>query len=195
MNPPHVNPPRSTYWIEPGRLLGGAHPATRSMADSLERIRSLLEAGVTSFIDLTEPGETAPYEALLQAGGNGPGREVRYVRKPLPDHGVPSTPQVMNDILEYLDRAQLDGHLVYLHCRAGIGRTGTVAGCHFINRGMEPDEALEHLQQLWHAGGRTSVWPHTPETDEQADYIRRWNQVPPTPPASRPWWKRWRRGD
>jgi hypothetical protein len=186
-----MKPLPGTWWIEPGRLLGGAHPASRSMADTLSRIEALLDLGMTAFVDLTEPGETAPYEALLGAGATQPRRELQYTRMPMPDHGVPSTPQTMKDILAHLDRALAGGHAVYLHCRAGIGRTGLVAGCHLVDKGMAPEQAQEHLQQLWQQAGRTSVWPHTPETDEQMDYIRRWNQdSAQSPPPPVPWWKR-----
>jgi hypothetical protein len=150
----------------------------------------LVARGVTSFIDLTEQGETAPYIALANAHAEDKGKALRYVRMPLPDHKIPPTPESMNAILDYLDGELAAGHRVYLHCRAGIGRTGTVAGCHLIRGGMTPDQALEHLQQLWEEGGRTSVWPHTPETDEQTDYVRRWgtDQAAETPSGS--WWKR-----
>ena len=35
----------------------------------------------------------------------------------------------MREILDCLDDALRSGRKVYVHCRAGIGRTGTVVGC------------------------------------------------------------------
>ena len=49
----------TTYWVVPGRLLVGEHPGSRSRAQSMERLRRFLEAGITCFIDLTEPDEVA----------------------------------------------------------------------------------------------------------------------------------------
>ncbi len=182
----------NAYWIEPGKLLGGAYPATASCAVTLERIGVLLAAGVTSFVDLTEEGECVPYHMLLPPDKGLNGAEVRYVRKPLGDHQIPRTPEVMRGILDYMASSLAEGHRIYLHCRAGIGRTGTVAGCHLIERGMAPAQALEHLQRLWEEGGRTSVWPHTPETEDQTAYVRNWGRLRLGHSAA-PWWQPWKR--
>jgi ADP-ribosylglycohydrolase len=169
-----VPPLPNSYWVEPGRLLGGEYPGSPSRADSVERLRRLLAAGVTYFIDLTEPGELPPYEQWLPSEAR-PGRaQVIYARKPIPDHSVPGAPEIMSEILTYLDRALAAGHCVYLHCRAGVGRTGTVLGCYLVHRGRTPDEALRHLNELWRANERSQAWPSTPETDHQVDYIRNW---------------------
>ena len=46
-----------SYWVEPGRLLAGEYPRDRDDATSLIKLRRLLEAGITLFLDLTEEGE------------------------------------------------------------------------------------------------------------------------------------------
>ena len=92
-------------------------------------------------------------------------------------------PQMMAEILRFLEQALADGHCVYLHCRAGIGRTGTVLGCYFIQCGMAPDDALNHLQQLWESNDRSKIWPQTPETDEQVEYVRSWQPISTVIPA------------
>jgi hypothetical protein len=160
--------------VEPGRLLAGEYPGTASRADTMERLGRLLGAGVTYFIDLTEPGELTPYEQFLPRE-SGPGRTgVLYARKPIRDHAVPDVRDHMAEILAYLDRALAAGHCVYVHCRAGVGRTGTVLGCYFVNRGMEPEAALQHLNERWRANERSLFWPTTPETEEQVDFVRNW---------------------
>lgn len=177
----------NTYWIEPGRLLAGEYPASASRADTLFRLNKLLTAGVTCFLDLTEPDELAPYDALLSSAKAASGLHIVYERKPIPDHSIPSAPETMVEIHEYLDSALAAGHCVYLHCHAGIGRTGTVLGCYFVHRGMLPDAALDHVNSLWRANQRSKNWPHTPETDEQYEYVLRWRAVRsrPEPPPSR----------
>jgi hypothetical protein len=43
-------PPRpipGSYWVVPRRLLVGEHPGSRSRAQSMERLRRFLEAGIT----------------------------------------------------------------------------------------------------------------------------------------------------
>jgi hypothetical protein len=124
-------PPRpvaDTYWVVPGRLLAGAHPGSRSRAQAMDRLRRFLECGVTCFIDLTEPDETPAYETLLPFA-TPDGRRIEYLREPIPDHGVPASRETMARILAMLDAALESGHLVYLHCRAGIGRSAMAAAC------------------------------------------------------------------
>jgi ADP-ribosylglycohydrolase len=142
--------------------------------EATERLQRLLEAGVTYFLDLTEAGELTPYAELLPSEPRPSGRAVLYARKPIPDHAVPADPEMMVEILAYLDRALDSGHCVYLHCRAGVGRTGTVLGCYLVHRGRTPDAALQHLNELWQANERSLFWPSTPETEEQVDYVRNW---------------------
>src|SRR5882672_736252 len=166
----------NTYWVEPERLLAGEYPATPSRADTLFRLNRLIGAGVTCFIDLTELGELTPYDSLLPNVKVASGRYVMYVRMPIHDHSVPSSPQVMAEIHAYLDQALGSGRCVYLHCQAGVGRTGTVLGCYFVHRGMLPDAALDQLNSLWRSNSRSRDWPQTPETDEQYEYVLNWRE-------------------
>ena len=55
-----------SYWVRPGRLLAGQYAGARLPALALRKLRRLLDAGVTSFVDLTEAGEAwlPPYEPL-----------------------------------------------------------------------------------------------------------------------------------
>jgi ADP-ribosyl-[dinitrogen reductase] hydrolase len=171
---PNVRKPvAESYWVIPDRLLAGRYPGGKNPKDTERRIAALLEAGFDTFIDLTEAGELPPYDIYL------PGR-VQHVRKPIPDHGVPRDPQHMVETVAAL-RAALDaGRRVYVHCRAGIGRTGTVVACHLMDCGLEPREALIRLNDLWQDNERSASWPDVPETDEQRDYILNW-VAPPAP--------------
>src|SRR6266566_8982894 len=110
---PAALPLPNAYWVLPGQLLAGEHPRGSSAAATRARLRRLLESGVSCFLDLTQHDELPPYDAQLPQG-------VDYLRKPIPDHGIPSQPGHMAEILDRLRDALRSGRVIYLHCRAGI---------------------------------------------------------------------------
>ena len=181
-----LRPVPGSYWVVPGRLLVGEHPGSYSRAESMERLRRFLAAGVTCFIDLTQPQESPSYEALLPFS-NPDGRRVEYLRQPILDHDVPEDRMVMERILVLVDDALAAGQAVYVHCRAGIGRSATVAGCWLATQRGDAERALQELQELWKQSAQSSRWTCVPETEAQEEFVRRWLdgkvQVPARPVA------------
>jgi ADP-ribosylglycohydrolase len=157
----------NSYWLVPGRLLAGEYPGGDTVEATRQRLARLLTAGVNCFIDLTQPDEISPYDAGLPPG-------VDYFRKALPDHRIPSEAAQMREILGCLQDAMHEGRIVYLHCRAGIGRTAMVAGCLLAEQGLLGQAALAELNRLWQQSARAAHWPVVPETEEQSDYVARW---------------------
>jgi len=137
-------------------------------------LRRFLVAGVTCFVDLTEPGELPSYEALLPFA-TPEGRRVEYLREPIRDHSVPAGPETVARAIAIIDDALDAGHVVYLHCRAGIGRSATVAGCWLANQSAAADDPLEQLQVFWQQSERSRRWPVVPETQEQAEFVHAWS--------------------
>jgi ADP-ribosylglycohydrolase len=155
------------YWVIEGKLLAGEYPGGSSPAMTRERLARFAHLGIGCFIDLTQPGERPDYEGELPPW-------VRYLRFPLPDHGVPEQRQHMAEILRSLKEALRAERPVYLHCRAGIGRTGMVAACLLIEQGLKADAALAELNRLWQKSGRAAQWPSVPETDQQVAFVSAW---------------------
>jgi ADP-ribosyl-[dinitrogen reductase] hydrolase len=173
----------NSYWVEPGRLLAGEHPSGASWSATVERLQALLAAGVTLFIDLTEEDELASYDKLFDYVSLE--RPLKHLRMPISDHGVPKSPDTIREALAAIDAHLNDGGIAYVHCRAGIGRTGTAVGCYLVQRGYTGDEALEKLNALWCESERSRTWPSVPETDAQAAYIRNWSKhIAVTPPQT-----------
>lgn len=162
-----VPPLPNSYWVEPGRLLAGEHPFSADGQAQGRRVQLLLAAGVRTFIDLTREAERPDYLALLPP-------EAIYHRLPIPDHAVPESPGHMREIQRVLAQALRDGQGVYVHCRAGWGRTGTTIGCYLRERGRAPQQALAELNTLWRQNARSAWWPTVPETEAQERYILEW---------------------
>ena len=165
--------PPGTYWIDTGTLLAGAYPGHREPGIACARVGRLLDLGIDWFIDLTMPGELPDYRVWLPSAGDPARPPVMHSRRPIADHGVPAQPRMV-EILDELEAAHAAGRRVYVHCRAGIGRTGTVIGCLLARRVGDGEVALATLARRWLEGGRLRDWPQTPETDAQRDYVRRW---------------------
>jgi ADP-ribosyl-[dinitrogen reductase] hydrolase len=166
-NADNALPLPNTYWVVPGVLLAGEHPGGEGPEETRERVQKLVGAGVQCFIDLTHPNELDAYDHELPIA-------VDYMRKPIRDHGLPARPEHMIDIQACIDHALRSGMLTYIHCRAGIGRTGMVVGCFLVERGMSGEEALDELNRVWQQCKRSASWPHVPETDDQSAFVRNW---------------------
>ncbi len=86
---------------------------------------------------------------------------------PIADFSTPTSEHmvtILDDIDQHLDEG------VYLHCGAGIGRTGTVVGCWLIRHGLA---TRDDWQQVL-AGLRPSGAPPSPETAAQRAFVSAW---------------------
>jgi len=162
-----------SYWVEPGRLLAGEYPGDFDRELTRKRIQALLDAGCDTFIDLTRPDEIVPYTQALFDAARAHGLDVKYQRFPIEDFSVPA-PEQMKSILDRMDERIQSGHTIYLHCWGGIGRTGTTVGCYLVRHGRSGEEALQQLAKWWKEVPKSYYHPRSPETQEQADFIRNW---------------------
>ena len=164
---PHGN----TYWLWAGRVLAGEHPAKDGDEQLPEKLQLFALAGITHFIDLTSAADPVkPYQAL--------GGAVR-INHPITDFGVPS-PMQMQSILQSIQSALSQGGKVYVHCKGGIGRTGTVAATWLTEQGLDDKQALALLLQKWQAMDKRFEEPHTPETQAQREFVRTWHKAKPS---------------
>ena len=167
MNTPITN----SYWVIPGKLLAGEYP-------DRTKLKALLDAGITRFIDLTAPEDCLePYGDIINKLSGG--KAVRH-SFPVPDFSIPRTPGLMSELLDTVDREIASGEKVYIHCWGGIGRTGTAVGCWLARHGDSGtagcgSKALEKLSRLWKTCPKSDIYPASPQTEEQRDYVINWN--------------------
>jgi hypothetical protein len=157
----------NSYWVIPGQLLAGEHPLGSAEGRNTDHLERLLAAGINFYLDLTEAGEMPEYHHLLPA-------RVEYVHSPILDCEVPSDVSQTRALLDSLRDAVARRRVIYVHCRAGIGRTGLVIGCFLAEDQRSGRAALKLLNRLWRQSARAQTWRKTPQTAQQADYIRRW---------------------
>ena len=175
---PHSN----CYWLAAGKLLAGEYPAQGDPASCATRIAALVDAGVRRFVDLTESSEPlVPYAPFVERVSGERGVALSHKRFAIRDFGVP-TEAGMRAILAALEGALDAPEVVYLHCRGGIGRTGTVAGCLLVDYGWTADGALALIDRKWRAMAKATPVMRSPETDVQREMILRWRKGSVTPP-------------
>ncbi len=146
-----------------GRLICGPRPLGKGVA-------SLVDLGVSTIACLLDDHEmprelVAAYETAA----------LEVVRFPIADFGRPQDADgfiiFLNDLLLRLRRQET----IYLHCFAGIGRTGTVLACLLKTAG-----AVEDPVRLV----RAIYDPRALETEEQQRFARAFTPGTATRPGS-----------
>lgn len=167
-----TRPIPGSYWVVHERLLAGEYPGAPSDDEAREKLAALLDAGIRSFLDLTEAHELRHYEKTVEEIANAQRIDVRYRRMSVEDMGIP-TVEHMTAVLEHIDSEIEEGRPVYVHCWGGIGRTGTVVGCWMVCReGRPAAEALERIAEL--RRGTPDSRRTSPETAEQRRFVSDW---------------------
>ncbi len=169
-------PIADSYWVVPGLLLAGEYPGARTKEEARQKLRAFINAGVNFFLDLTEESEgLQPYAPLLLEEAEKRDRRVTYRRLAIPDLNAP-TIERMREIQQTINAALDAGQAVYVHCRGGIGRTGTVIGCYLVEQEVSGAEALAEIRRLRRR--TTDWWKKSPETQAQEDFVRSWRLFP-----------------
>ena len=126
------------------RLFVGSHPRT---IDDIERLRR--EADITAVLNIHTDDDMRAVELDF------PPLEAHYKicavilrRSPMVEEQLELRAKLYQCI-QALNQLLSEGHTVYLHCTAGIGRAPTVAiGYLHTCLGWELEKAVEHVKQL-----------------------------------------------
>ena len=121
-------------WIVDRRLAGSGRPGLLAELD--EDHEFLTRQGIATIVTLTEK----PVPGLAEHGG------FECVHFPIPDMGFPMPRDCARLCREVVERVEESP--VLLHCRAGLGRTGTIAACCLVAMGSTASSALLRIRSI-----------------------------------------------
>lgn len=142
--------PRGFLWLRRGQLAGTPLPGV--FHDINYDLKALNRVGVTTLITTTK----FPLDDAVLAK-----HKLRAIWSYIKDMGAPGFDQAV-EICQQIDAALDNGEVVAAHCRAGLGRTGTVLAMYLIWEGSGALEALETVR---------AVEPRWVQSEEQVLFL------------------------
>ncbi|NOU34810.1 MAG: ATP-binding cassette domain-containing protein [Polyangiaceae bacterium] len=133
--PPVRAPLKGFHWVEAAGLCGLRRPGLYGAVE--EELRALRAVGVDVLICLEEQ-VPIPGSALARSG-------VELIHFPIPDMGAPD-PQKTRALCATIKDLRASGRVVGIHCRGGLGRTGTILASVLITRGLTAAAALARIR-------------------------------------------------
>jgi ADP-ribosyl-[dinitrogen reductase] hydrolase len=119
----------------------------RSLDDDMKAIKAF---GALALVTLMPDSElqslrVSPHQIRDKASGLG----VDWYQLPIPDAGIPdqSFEDLWADAGLRLRALLKAGHNIVIHCKGGLGRTGTVAARLLIEFGMDPKMAIQSVRK------------------------------------------------
>jgi atypical dual specificity phosphatase len=138
--------PSSFTWIDKPLLGAMARP------EGPEELDWLRQQGIQLLVSLTE--DPPRHDWIEDAG-------LLLFHVPMVDMEAPTLEQLERSV-SAVRRANEGRMGVAVHCGAGLGRTGVVLACIFVEQGLSPSAAIARVRRLR---------PGSVETDEQAKAV------------------------
>jgi len=158
----------------PGRRKEALDDATSraALTEDLSRLAGMGATGLLSLVETEElPGGLDSFAAAIRAAG------LEWVHLPIPDYGVPGAGFMAGWRRLDLARRLHDGESWAIHCRAGLGRTGTIAALLLVENGTSAADAIAYIRREHDAAAV--------ETEAQADFLVAREQGALRPPIAR----------
>ncbi len=140
--------------IGDGNLFAASKPPATHLAAAFQELKS---RNIAVVLSLLEPAEAVSLHLQNEAYACDK-VHLSYFNFPIPDFGVPAI-ESLHDAVGFHYKQISKGADTVVHCRGGIGRTGTVCSCLLVKHGMNVQDAIALVT---HQRGET-----VPETAEQ----------------------------
>lgn len=125
--------PKNFSWVEENVLAGSAFP------DKISNVQYLVDNNIYSLVSLTAEKEVVR---------DGITDEFEVIRIPIRDYTPPTMAQV-EQFLQIVQKTKGRGKATCIHCAHGLGRTGTMLSCYFVqSQGLTDTQAIEYVRKL-----------------------------------------------
>jgi atypical dual specificity phosphatase len=128
--------PRNFLWLRKGALAGTPRPGL--LIDLDYDLAALQRVGITVLVSLT----TVPVDTTVLSRYG-----IKGIAFPIEDMGVPTIESAM-DLCEQMAELTEQGEAIALHCKAGMGRTGTMLVAQLIWEGKPALDALHSARRI-----------------------------------------------
>ena len=167
---------KELHWVDgpwPGKLAVAPRPRGGEWLE--DDLASWRRAGIGTVLSLLTPDEEQDLDLGREASA-ARAQGMTFKSLPIPDRGVPNSETEMAAALQTIDNDLASGKNVLVHCRQGIGRSGLIAACLLLAKGVGATRAVDVVNAA--RGIRI------PETSEQRNWIDHYASVLASPPVN-----------
>lgn len=148
--------PRNFLWLKKGMLAGTPQPGL--VTDLDYDLQALKRVGITKLITLLEkpldPEPMKPYG-------------IENLWFAIDDMKAPD-PELAMQWCDRVEQYMRNGEVVAYHCKAGLGRTGTMLAAQLIWEGFDAYDALEKARR---------IEPRWVQSDEQVEFLQDFEKI------------------
>jgi len=122
------------WWIDEPALLGSSNPTDADL-------NQLMADGFSVVVCLLDVDEYLPGYDRVRAGAAG----WEWHNISIRDFAAPTLQQIEQFLA--IVSSSIPSRKVIVHCRGGIGRTGTMAAAYWISKGLSVQAAIAHTRE------------------------------------------------